>query len=136
MNVAKHDRLEAVRDKYRERISANEAEHKRLKEKLAFVEEILNDANQLTFEQKPVEFTPRYEGWTLTKAVFDAVKRIGGNGGVTAQDISSYLLNNGYKHSNPKWFGSSAVLTLKRLAASEKILSEKVGNRRIYKVKM
>lgn len=135
MNSTQPDKLEALRDKYREQISANEAQIKHLRDKLVFIEEILTDAKQLTFEPKQTDFPNRYSGWTLTKALFDAVQKIGGNGGVTAQDLAKYLTNNGYKHGNPKWFFSSAVLTLKRLS-KDRIISEKVDGRRVYKVKM
>jgi hypothetical protein len=136
MNESKPDRLETLRDNYREKIVACESEIRRLKERLALVEEVLKDAQQLPLipDGNRPEFSTRYSGMTLTKAAYDAVQRIGGNGGTTAQDIANFMQNNGYQHKNPKWFLTTVILTLKRLATADKIKTEKVGGRRIYKI--
>jgi hypothetical protein len=129
------DQLEALRVKYREQISASEAETKRLKEKLSLVDEISTDVKRLPTGQATSGSSNQYSGWSLTKAIVDAVPRIARNGPVTGTEVMDYIKTNGYQHEG-KWFYSSAILTLKRLAKAGTIITEKDGDRRVYKAKI
>lgn len=119
----KPDRLNALRSKYLEEISQNEAKNRSLRDKLTLLDEVEADAQRLS--DSPSTNGLKYHGEKLTKAVLDAVQNIGGNGGVAATEIRKYIAANGYKHPNEKNFPVATVIALTRLADTQKIVSVK-----------
>jgi hypothetical protein len=126
------DKFATLRAKYQQGIGD-------LQRKLEVLDELESDLEEDSAKPKPVKVAPAsasdYEGWKITPALLDAVKEIGTNGGVSATELCRYIEERGYKHTN-KWIASTAAITLKRLAKNQQIITEKVGDSRIYKAKM
>lgn len=127
----KNDRFDILRAAYRESINAKQSEIRQLQEKLKLLDELDADIQRLGDAQSP---SAKYANWKLTKALFDAVQTIGGNGGVAATELRKYIITNGYRHAG-KNFDVAAVIALNRLAENEKISSEKINGKRLYMVK-
>jgi hypothetical protein len=127
----KNDRFDILRATYRESINAKHDEIRQLQAKLNLLDELEADSLKLSGAQVS---TGKYAKLKLTKALFDAVQTIGGNGGVTATELRKYITANGYKPLG-KNFDVAAVLALNRLKDHEKISSEKIGGKRLYMVK-
>jgi hypothetical protein len=141
------DKLNSLRSKYLELISAKEAEIKQIRQKLSLIDELEADShkfnnNGLAMPSRPnlvlsaPATTTKYAGMKLTKAIFDAVKAIGANGGVSATNIRNYIENNGYRHPNMKNFPVATVIALTRLVRRGEIESLKTpdGKRKFRKI--
>lgn len=127
----KNDRFDILRATYRESINAKHDEIRQLQAKLNLLDELEADSLKLSGVQST---TGKYTKLKLTKALFDAVQTIGGNGGVTATELRKYIATNGYIHPG-KNFDVAAVIALNRLAENGKINSDKIGGKRLYMVK-
>src|SRR6266852_1139343 len=117
--------IEKVKAKY-------QAQIRQLTERIKALDDL--SANLDVIEPTPIQ-PDKYAGWKVTQALLDAVQTIGLNGGATAAALRKHITANGYRHSG-KYFGSTSLLTLKRLARTGRITSEGTGEERVYKPKM
>lgn len=124
---------EKLRSRYLEQISTKEEEIRQLRQKLIVLKELEADASKPGASS---DLEEKYNGWKLTKAVFDAVQTVGGNGGVPATEVRKYIAAHGYTHPNPKNFPVATVIALSRLAENEKISSTKTdAGKRLFMAK-
>ena len=125
-----------LRSKYEQCITQHETEIQKLRVKLEVLSDLEADSGNgvpAPPQQVNTNGDMKYAGWTITKAVIDAVKTIGAGRQVSAAEVRKYITNHGYQHTS-KYFASTTVITLKRLAASKDgpIISEKIGDNRVY----
>ena len=130
------DKLQLLRAKYLESITAKEAEIRILREKLKLLDELDEEAQKITPGSSQSNGKLKYDGVKLTKSIFDAVQTIGRNGGIPATDVRKYIAANGYKHPS-KNFNVAVVIALNRLAEQGRINSVKTEDgSRLFSIKM
>ena len=139
MKQNKHAQL---RQKYLAKIAAAQAEMKAWQLKLSVLDDIeneLEEAAEIGDETLFSKVVPpadasngkKYEGFTVTAAMLDAVSSIGQTTGVTPSEIAKYLIQHGIS-STSRSLTNTIGTALGRQIARGKIKSAVVGGKKKY----
>jgi len=135
------DRLDVLKKKYLGMIDTKQAEIQVIRQKLALLDELKAEADDgLELFGIPTVATKSealpdhpFAATGLTESVMKSLSWFGTRH-FTPPEMREVLLKNGFKPSG-KNFSISVGTTLKRLAAREKILSETLNGKTVYRAK-